>query len=165
MMMLIQALQGSFSIRPMREISRISNLRVESILYLMATAFWGRVLPPPSTLQIRSASKGSLALLQERWFTTPMNWLVTLGVNIPLPKYAKSFWFSDQEGSLVSSQPMYCLQEISYQANASANVTVSDKSHDGLSATLFLLGNGHFWPLVRQAWRGYSETLDAGGAC
>lgn len=50
----------------------------------MTTAFWGRVLPPPSTLQIRPASKGSLALLQERWFTTPMNWSITLGVNIRL---------------------------------------------------------------------------------
>ena len=176
MMMLIQALQGSFSIRPMREISRISNLRVVSS-HLLKSRDWidfvldghgvlrACVTPAIRTLQIRSVSKGSLALLQERWFNTPMNWSVSLGVNIPLPKYAKSFWFSDQEGSLLSSQPMYCLQEISYQANASANVTVSDKSHDALSATLFLLGNGHFWPLVRQAWRGYSETLDAGGAC
>ena len=46
-----------------------------------------------------------------------------------------------------------------YQANDSTNDTSSDKSHDGLSVTLFLLRNGPFWPLVDQAWREYTEKL------
>ena len=39
------------------------------------------------------------------------------------------------------------------------NNTSSDKSHNGLSASLFLLRNGPFWPLVDQAWREYTEKL------
>lgn len=53
----------------------------------------------------------------------------------------------DKEGSLLCCQPMYCLQGISSQASDTANGTFSDKSHDGLSASLFLLRNGPFCPL------------------
>ena len=90
----------------------ISNLRVVSshpvksrvcIPYLMATAVWklkGVCYPyqAPLALQIRSSSKGSLALLRERWFATHMNWPVTLVVNISFRKYARSFVFLRYKG-------------------------------------------------------------------
>lgn len=62
---------------------------------------------PPSTLQFRSSSKGSLAWLQERWFATPMNWVVTLGISYQ--KYARSFGFLSRKAVCsVLSQCIVC---------------------------------------------------------
>lgn len=171
MMLLLQALQGSFSIRTMREKSRISNFKVVSSHLIKSRGWIDSVLDDHGVLRacatpaINSTNQTSLQRITSFATRTMIHHTHELIDHLRREHTLKGFWFSDQEGSLLSSQSMYCLQEISYQANTSANVTVSDKSHDGLSATLFLLGNWHFWPLVRQAWRAYSETLDAGGVC
>jgi len=47
----------------------------------------------------------------------------------------------------IIAEVLSSLQEVSCQADDSANGTSSDKLHNGLSASLFFLRNGHFGPL------------------
>ena len=130
----------------------------------MATAFWeskGVCYPHqlPSTLQIRLSSKGSLALLWEQWFPTPINWPVSSGRE-HIAKALEKFWIP-QIRKAVCSVLSRCIVCKKFHAKPLTQqmAPLPTSRMMALSASLFLLQNGAFWPLARQAWREYSETL------
>ena len=130
-----------------------------------STAFWeskGVCYPrqPPSALQIRSSSKGSLAVLREQWFATPINWPVSSGREHIIAKVLEKFWIPLIRKAICSvlSRCIVC-KKFHAKPLAQQMAPLPTSRMMTLSASLFLLRSGPFWPLVRQAWREYSETL------